>query len=213
MSILIWIVFLGLVAGISVALPYGPVGFVLIRRFYLFGMSSGMYSALGTAMSDAFYAIVVGFGLHKISNFLLSIASYAELFAGVVLIYIGIKAIRHRIHLHEDEEENHPIQDITSTLVLNFLNPTLIFSFALVFTILAKILHGVPMTFFQTTLFIVSIAIGTIGFWFLAGKGIHYLRTKNRHELVQKINYVTGFILVGLGILVLGGAVIHWIMK
>ncbi len=213
MALIFWIIFLGIVAGISVALPYGPVGFVLIRRFYLFGMSSGMYSALGTAMSDAFYAIVVGFGLHKISNFLLSIANYAEIFAGVVLIYIGIKAMRHQMHLHEDEEENHPIQDITSTLILNFLNPTLIFSFALVFTILAKILHGVPMTFVQTSLFIASIATGTMGFWFLVGKGIHYLRTKNRHELVQKINYVTGFILVGLGILVLGGALIHWIVK
>jgi threonine/homoserine/homoserine lactone efflux protein len=205
--------FLGIAAGISVALPYGPVGFVLIRRFYLFGMKSGMYSALGTAMSDAFYAVVVGFGLHKIQNFLLSVANYAEIFAGAVLIYIGIKAIRHKMHLHEDEEENHPVQDITSTLVLNFLNPTLIFSFALVFTILAKILHGVPMTFTQTTMFIASIATGTLGFWFLVGKGIHYLRSKNRHELVQKINYVTGVILIGLGALVLGGAIIHWIIK
>ncbi len=213
MGISLWILFLGIVAGISVALPYGPVGFVLIRRFYLFGMKSGMYSALGTALSDGFYAVVVGFGLHRISNFLLSIVSYAEIFAGGVLIYIGVRAMRHQMHLHEDEEENHPVQDVTSTLVLNFLNPTLIFSFALIFTILTKILHGVPMTFYQTTLFIGGIALGTCGFWFLVGKYIHYLRTKNKHELVQKINYVTGVILIGLGVLVLVGAIIHWIFK
>lgn len=213
MALFFWILFLGMVAGISVALPYGPVGFVLIRRFYLFGMKSGMYSAFGTALSDMFYAVVVGFGLHRIQDFLLSIASYAEIFAGVVLIYIGVRAVRHKIHLHEDEEENHPVQDITSTLVLNFLNPTLIFSFALVFTILTKILHGVPMTFDQTAVFVAGIAIGTCGFWFLVGKGIHYLRTKNRHALVQKINYVTGIILVVLGVLVLGGAIIHWFLK
>lgn len=210
---LLWILFLGVVAGISVALPYGPVGFVLIRRFYLFGMSSGMYSAFGTALSDAFYAIVVGFGLHKISNFLLSVAHYAEVFAGFVLIYIGVKAIKHKMHLHEEEEENHPVQDITSTLILNFLNPTLIFSFALVFTILTKILHGIPMTFGQTTVFIIGIALGTCGFWFLVGKGIHYLRMRNRDELVQKINYVTGIILLGLGIIVLGLALFHGITK
>lgn len=213
MDISLWILFLGVVAGLAVALPYGPVGFVLIRRFYLFGMKSGMYSAFGTALSDAFYAIVVGFGLHTIQNFLLSIAHYAEVFAGLVLMYIGIKAMRHKIHLHDDEEENHPVQDITSTLVLNFLNPTLIFSFALIFTILAKILHGVPMTFSQTSLFIVSIALGTCGFWFFVGKGIHYLRTKNRDALVQKINYGTGVILVVLGVTVLGLALIHWFLK
>jgi threonine/homoserine/homoserine lactone efflux protein len=124
-----WILFLGLVAGISVALPYGPVGFVIIRRFYLFGIKSGMYSAFGSSLSDAFYAIVVGFGLHRIQNFLLSISSYAEVFAGIVLLYIGARAIKHKMHLHEDEEENHPVQDVTSTLLLNFLNPTLIFFF------------------------------------------------------------------------------------
>jgi threonine/homoserine/homoserine lactone efflux protein len=213
MGISLWILFLGIVAGISVALPYGPVGFVLIRRFYLFGMKSGMYSALGTALSDMFYAIVVGFGLHKIQKFLLSIASYAEVFAGVVLIYIGLRAMKHTMRLHEDEEENHPVQDITSTLVLNFLNPTLIFSFGLIFTILTKILHGAPMGFDQVAVFIAGIALGTCGFWFIIGKGIHYLRTKNKHEVVQKINYVTGVVLVVLGVLVLGGAVVHWIIK
>jgi threonine/homoserine/homoserine lactone efflux protein len=213
MGILFWILFLGLVAGISVALPYGPVGFVIIRRFYLFGMRSGMYSAVGTVLSDGFYAIVVGFGLHKISNFLLSIANYAEVFAGLTLLYIGAKAMKQKIHLHEDAEENHPVQDVTSTLFLNFLNPTLIFSFALIFTILEKILHGSRMSFDQVTVFIGGIAIGTLGFWFLVGSGIHYLRTKNRHELVQKINYITGIVLMVLGVLVLGGAVVHWILK
>lgn len=213
MGISLWILFLGIVAGFAVALPYGPVGFVVIRRFYLFGMRSGMYSAFGNALSDGFYAVVVGFGLHKISNFLLSIASYAEIFAGVVLLYIGFKAMKQKIHLHDDEEENHPVQDITSTFVLNFLNPTLIFSFALVFTILQKILHGIPMTFTQTGLFVVSIAAGTCLLWFIIGSGIHYLRTKNRDELVQKINYITGIVLVVLGVLVLGGAVVHWFLK
>ena len=213
MSLMFWILFLGLVAGISVALPYGPVGFVIIRRFYLFGMKSGMYSAFGSALSDGFYAIVVGFGLHRIQNFLLSISSYAEVFAGVVLLYIGIRAMKQEIQLNDDEQENHPIQDITSTLLLNFLNPTLIFSFALVFTILTKILHGVPMTIDQTVVFIGGIALGTCGFWFLVGKGIHYLRNRNRHELVQKISYITGIVLVVLGILVLGGAVVHWFLK
>jgi len=213
MGISFWILFLGIVAGLAVALPYGPVGFVIIRRFYLFGMKSGMYSAFGTALSDGFYAIVVGFGLHRISNFLLSIANYAEIFAGLVLLYIGFRSMKHKLHLHDDEEENHPVQDITSTLVLNFLNPTLIFSFALVFTILSKILHGVPMNFVQTGIFVLGIALGTCFLWFVIGKGIHYLRTRNRDELVQKINYVTGAVLVGLGVIVLGLAVVHWILK
>lgn len=207
-----WILFLGIVAGISVALPYGPVGFVVIRRFYLFGMKSGMYSALGTALSDMFYAIVVGFGLKKISAFLLSIAVYTQVGAGIILIYLGVRAMRYRLTLHEEEEENHPVQDVTSTFFLNGLNPTLVFAFALVFTLLGRILDGVPMTMSQTIMFISAIVVGTCGSWFLVGKAIHYLRTKNKDEVVQKINYITGVILLILGIVILGMSGVKFIV-
>lgn len=205
------ILMLGIVAGISVGMPYGPVGFVIIRRFYLFGMQSGMVSALGAALSDAFYAVVVGFGLHKISHFLLSIAGYAEIIAGVSLVYIGFQSIKNKLHLHDSEEENHPFQDVTSAAFLNVLNPTLIFSYALVFTILAKILHGVPMTFNQTIIFIVGVVAGTCGLWFVIGSGIRHLRRKNRDELVQKINYVTGAILLVIGIVILAMSGIRYL--
>ena len=201
---------LGIVTGISVALPYGPVGFVIIRRFYLFGIKSGMISALGNALSDGFYAVVVGFGLHKISHFLLSISKYTEIGAGLVLIYLGVHAFYYKLDLNDDQEEKHPVGDITSAFLINILNPTLIFAFVLVFSILGKIVHGAPLGFYGTCAFLVGIPVGTCGFWFLVGNLIHFLRRKNRHSVVQKINYVTGAILGVLGVGILIMSVIRW---
>lgn len=194
---------LGIVAGIALGLPYGPVGFIIIRRFYLFGRISGLISSLGAALSDVFYAIVVGFSLHKIQAFLISISTYTELGAGFVLLWLGIRAVRQKISLDDDETEKHPIQDITSTFLINVLNPVMLFGFALVFTILGKIFHGAPIGFIGTVAFIAAIPIGTLLFWLAVGNLIHYLRKRNKHSVVQAINYVTGTILGILGIVIL----------
>lgn len=201
---------LGLVAGIIFALPYGPVGFVVVRRFYLFGMKSGMLSACGNALSDAFYTVIVGFGLHRISHFLLSVSKYTEIAAGFVLVYLGIHAVLHELELDLDEVERHPLGDIGSAFFLNIFNPALIFAFAFIFSVLFRIIHRVPLGFYGTSAFVVGIFIGTLGFWYLMGKFIHYLRKNNRHSVVQKINYISGFILAFLGAVILISVMVRW---
>ena len=167
---------LGIVAGMSIALPYGPVGFLIIRRFYLFGMKSGMYSTLGMALSDALYAVIVGFGLHDILHFVSSIAVYAEFALGFLVIYIGIRSMKRKLELQIDEEQKHPTRDIAET---------------------------------GAGIFIIGITCGACFLWFLIGEGIHYLRRKNKDELVQKINTITGAILMVIGIVILLLAIIQ----
>ncbi len=196
--------FLGMIAGICVALPYGPVGFIIIRRFYLFGMKSGMYSALGMSLSDGFYAAIVGFGLHDILHFVSSIALYAEILLGILLIWIGIRSMKQKLELQIDEEQKHPARDIISTFFINILNPSLVVWFALAFEIFAKILHHHDhISMIGTGSAVIGIIAGACFLWFVIGRGIKYLRRKNRDDLVQKINKVTGAVIAGLGVVVL----------
>jgi threonine/homoserine/homoserine lactone efflux protein len=199
-GILIFII--GMVAGICVAFPYGAVGFLIIRRFYLFGMKSGMYSAFGMALSDAFYAVIVGFGMHNILHFVKRFALYGELGLGILLIYVGIRSMQKKLELQINEEQKHPARDIVSTFLINILNPSLIFWFAIAFEILNKI-TGHQVSNVGIAISIVGVITGTCLLWFAIGSGIGYLRKKNRDELVHKINYYTGAILVILGIIVL----------
>jgi len=195
---------MGMVAGMCVALPYGPVGFLIIRRFYLFGMKSGMYSAFGMALSDAFYAVIVGFGLRGILHFVASIALYGEIALGLLLIFIGIRSMRQKLELQVDEEQKHPTRDIASTCFINILNPSLVVWFALAFEIFGKLSQS-SITKIGTGISVVGIIAGACFLWFIIGQGIRYLRYKNRDELVQKINYITGGIItiLGIGVLIL----------
>lgn len=195
------IFFKGIIMGILIALPTGPVGFLTIRRTYIFGLRSGLYSALGAIMSDAFYAVVVGFGLRKISDFLISIATITEVIAGGALIWVAFQSLTKTLNLNHIQSENHPFQDISSIAVLNLLNPTLIFSFTTLFLVMGMQHHvGNPHNIIT---FIIGIATGTLGFWLLVGKGIVLLRRHNKDHLVQKINRIIGIILGIAGVVLL----------
>jgi len=186
----------GIFIGLVIAFPTGPVGFLTLRRSYLFGMKSTMYSATGAVITDAFYGIVVGFGLQKIARFLGMVAPYTQVIAGIVLVIIGVRSYFHRLDLAHHEGENTPIRDIGSIAILNALNPTLVFSFTVLFTGIGMGQYvGHPREIID---FLMGIAVGTFAFWFTIGKAISYLRRTDREHWVQGANKYTG---VGLAII------------
>jgi threonine/homoserine/homoserine lactone efflux protein len=61
----------GLIIGLSIAAPVGPIGVLYIRRTLGEGRASGFASGLGAATADAIYGCVAGCGLTFISDLLI----------------------------------------------------------------------------------------------------------------------------------------------
>jgi threonine/homoserine/homoserine lactone efflux protein len=201
----------GVFIGVLIAFPSGPVGFLTLRRSYLFGLRSTMYSAVGAVMTDAFYGVVVGFGLKKIAKFLVMIAPYAEIVAGIALVIIGIRSFFHRLDIEHHEGENTPIQDIISTFLLNALNPTLIFSFTVLFTMIGmEKFVGNPR---EIITFLIGIACGTFLFWFAVSKAIKKLHERAQGHYIQQANKYTGIALGLIGAVLLVISIIHAVFR
>ena len=62
----------GLIIGLSLAIPVGPIGPLCIRRTLTRGRMSGLFSGLCAATADGMYGAVAGFGLTFVSRFLVS---------------------------------------------------------------------------------------------------------------------------------------------
>src|SRR6266849_1542996 len=52
----------GIVVGIVIAVPVGPVGVMCIRRTVFEGRLAGLVSGLGAATADAIFGVIAGFG-------------------------------------------------------------------------------------------------------------------------------------------------------
>ena len=68
---LLWLLLKGVLVGVVIAVPAGPVGVLCIRRTIFHGRLAGFLSGLGAATADAVFGIIAGFGLTVVSDTLL----------------------------------------------------------------------------------------------------------------------------------------------
>jgi threonine/homoserine/homoserine lactone efflux protein len=198
MNIFVWT---GILFGILIAIPTGPVAFLIIQRMYSNGLRSGMVSTAGSIIADAFYCVVVGFGLKFIANILLQYSHYFQLFVGLVLILTGISIYRKHIVLSGERTTLELVKDFTSVLVMNGMNPTLIVTFSGLFAGLGMLPHVGNV--FAIVSFIIGMIGGQVLFWYILGRGIVKIRETQKTHLVLRGQRIIGSILGFVGVVVI----------
>lgn len=208
MNIFVWT---GILFGILVAIPTGPVAFLIIQRMYSNGLKSGMISTAGSIIADTFFCIVVGFGLKFIADILLDYTHYFQLFVGIVLILTGVSIFRKHIVLSHERTALELVKDFTSVLFMNGMNPTLLVTFSGLFM-------GLGMgPFIGNVHAIISFTMGMIGgqvlFWYVLGVGIVSIRKNQKTHLVIRAQKTIGVILGFIGIVLIAINITLFITK
>jgi threonine/homoserine/homoserine lactone efflux protein len=127
----------GLLIGLAIAAPVGPIGLLCIQRTLALGRSAGFLSGLGAATADGFYGAVAAFGLTLVSHALLAERMWIQAFGGVALVYIGIRmATRPVTRQGASASGGKGWLLYGSVLLLTLGNPLTILSFAAVFATL-----------------------------------------------------------------------------
>lgn len=67
---LVEIIFKGVLIGIVASAPMGPVGILCVQRALNKGRIYGLVTGLGAALSDIIYALITGYGLSFIYDFI-----------------------------------------------------------------------------------------------------------------------------------------------
>src|ERR1051326_9350166 len=83
----------GVVIGIIVAAPIGPVNLICIRRTFAFGPVNGFVSGLGAALGDGVFAAVTGLGLTWVAQLIEGYAAIIELIGGLLLVWFGVRTL------------------------------------------------------------------------------------------------------------------------
>ena len=122
----------GLLIGLSIAAPVGPIGVLCIRRSLVEGARVGFFTGLGAAAADGVYGGVAAFGLTAVSGFLRNQELPLRVAGGVFLLYLGIKTIV-AAPAERPASAKTEVSAFTSTFFLTLMNPMTIFSFMAIF--------------------------------------------------------------------------------
>ncbi len=80
----------GLLIGVLTTIPVGPIGLLCINRTLNNGRLSGFLTGLGAATSDTLYAILAGWGLAVVIQFVENEQLYFNIIGSLVIIGLGM---------------------------------------------------------------------------------------------------------------------------
>ncbi len=83
----------GVVLGLAISAPVGPIGVLCIRRTLAEGRVVGLVSGLGAATADALYGALVAFGLTAVTSLLVGGTFWLQLIGGLFLLYLGVQTM------------------------------------------------------------------------------------------------------------------------
>jgi len=190
----------GMMLGLSIAAPIGPIGVLCIRRSAERGFRTGLASGLGAATADAVYGTIAAAGLTAAANFLVSFGTWMGLMGGIFLIYLGWRTIFSKPQAAKNiNEGSSAAGDYVSTFLLTLSNPVTIFSFMALFGGMSA-QAGFRASAF---LLVAGVFLGSAAWWIFLSAGVGWLGNRLTDGTMKWINRSAGILIIGFGMALL----------
>ena len=187
----------GILIGLLVSVPLGPIGVLVIQRTVNKSRIAGLLSGMGAALSDTLYAIIAGFSLTFVIDFIRGHEILFQSVGAVVVLALGIHIFfknpvtdlrRNRLR------GNTHFQDVISSFLITVSNPLTVFVFLAVFTSsgVAVSLEKPYYSFFV----ILGILLGAFIWWFSLSGIVSLFRHKMNLRILWWINKTAGAIII-----------------
>ena len=201
----------GLLIGLSIAAPVGPMSVLIIRRTLAESRLAGLISGLGIAAGDTTYGALGGFGLTFITGFLINEQFWLRLVGGLFLFYLGFKTLTSRPA--EKAAEAAPrtgkglLSYFFSTYLLTLTNPLTIISFAAIMAGLG--IGGSSGDYLSATVLVLGVMSGSTGWWIILTTLLSLFRNRITPAGMVWVNRLSGVIILVFGLLALLSLVQH----
>jgi len=195
----------GLVVGIVVAAPIGPVNLICIRRALRFGMANGIASGTGAAIGDGVFAIMAAFGVTAAIAFVQTYALWLQLVGGFFLIGLAVRTWFDHPSLDAKLPEGSlgalmPV--VVSTFVLTITNPATMLGFLAIFGGIADFAIG-DEDYVSASILVASVIGGSALWWVIICSIASRFRERMTDNALVILNQVSAGIIFLFGLAVL----------
>lgn len=201
----------GLLIGLFVSLPLGPMAILVIQRTANKDFKSGFYSGLGIAITDSIWALIAGFSVSYIITFLRAHQSTIQIIGGIALLFLSIHIFRS--HPIESIRKNrrkgtNPFQCFITAILFALSNPAVVLAYIAVFAstnIMFDVHHlSSPLVFTSGFL------TGALSWWFITTYTINRFRHHFNLRILWWFNKISGalimlFVIVSAVLIIIKG--------
>ncbi|MEI7524628.1 MAG: LysE family transporter [Mariniphaga sp.] len=196
----------GFMIGMAVSIPLGPLGMLCIKRTVNKNWKSGFLSGLGIAASDAIYAIIAGFSLTIIIDFINSYEIYFKILGASMVIFLGLYIFlsnpAKEIQKFKQKGTSY-LQDFLTAFLLTVTNPLSVFVFIAIFTSYSLVLQ--PSHPIEALMIVGGIFSGGATWWFIITGLAFLFKHKLTIDTLWWANKIIGLgvILIAVGLFIL----------
>lgn len=186
----------GLLIGLAIAAPVGPIGVLCIQRSLHDSFKIGLMTGLGAALADGVYGCIAAFGLTAISSLLIVHQFWIRLIGGLFLLYLGIKLfIKKPIEREKGDDERSAWHALFTTFFLTITNPATILSFVAIFAGLG--LGTKSHSYIEAIVLVLAITLGSAFWWlFLSSFVALIVHHRLSSNLMRGVNRLSGCIIL-----------------
>jgi len=194
------IIIKGVLIGLCISVPLGPIGMLTIQRTLNRGQKHGVATGLGATTSDLIYTIITLFFLSFVLDFIEDHRFIIELVGSLVVAFFGwyIFQTNPATQPKPNETIKHSLLgDFVTSFGLTFSNPLVLFVLIALFARFQFI--GNKTTLFVTICGILSILAGALLWWNLLTILVSKFKNKLNMRELKLINQTTGIIILLIG--------------
>ena len=192
----------GILIGVVVAVPVGPLGLLCINRALALGALCGLASGLGVATADALAAAIGALGVTLISGFLVAHQEALRLLGGIFLCYLGYRIYRTRPRTQiAPNNVSGLFSAYATTFVLTFSNPVTILSFVAIYA--GWGVESLRGHYFGAAVLSGGVFFGSSLWWVFMFVGLSLFPDLFSARVLGMVHKVSGTIIAGFGTILL----------
>jgi threonine/homoserine/homoserine lactone efflux protein len=197
-----YILILGIIIGVMVAVPVGPLGLLCINRALRLGPVIGLFSGLGVATADALGAGIAALGISFVSDFLSDHQIILRLLGGVFLVYLGMRIYSSRPRPEiPPSRVNGLVAAYATTFFITLSNPVTFLQFMAIYA--GWHVESMSGRYVAAAVLALGVFIGSALWWVALFVGLTTFRERFNFRILTWVHRVSGIVIAaaGLGVL------------
>ena len=196
----------GLLVGLAIAIPIGPIGVLCIQRTLADGVIRGIVTGFGSTTAHGLYAAIAGFGFAAIGDTLTGGQVALRLIGSGYLAFLALRIARSEPTIRPATGRGRGLlATYLSSFLVDITSPGTILLFAAIFAGLGT--TSAAGRYDATAFLALGVLVGSGLWWVLLCNGVNLLRARLTQPWLRWVNRFSALILLGFALFVLVGLV------
>lgn len=198
----------GILIGILVSAPMGPVGLLCLRETMRSSRRDGMLVGIGATLSDLIYGLISYLGVGMVLDLLDRYSSSLRLVGSLFILAFCAILLTRRITADESDEPEPPhrlksaysVKKVSGAFALTLSNPFIIIFFLSLYTRLEFVVRHPGMVFVELFIAMTGIGLGCLLWWTVLTYFVRKLSARFGAKSLEWINRTVAAVLIGIAL-------------